>query len=40
MPAGAIDSTADGDPEPMIRMFERLVDKRRARLLDQRIAAQ
>ena len=37
---GAIDSTADGDPEPMIRMFERLVDKRRARLLDQRIAAQ
>jgi hypothetical protein len=36
---GAIDSTVDGDPEPMIRMFERLVDKRRARLLDQRIVA-
>lgn len=37
--SGAIDSSVDADPEPMIRMFERLVDKRRARLLDQRLAA-
>jgi hypothetical protein len=36
---GAVD-TADGGPEPMIRMFARLVDKRRAQLAAFQVAAQ
>lgn len=37
---GAIDSSAEGDPRPMMRMFERLVKKRRAQLAAVPIAAQ
>ncbi|MFN3891876.1 MAG: TAXI family TRAP transporter solute-binding subunit [Beijerinckiaceae bacterium] len=37
---GAIDTEAAGDPEPMIRMFERLVDKRRSQLAALQTAAQ
>lgn len=37
---GAIDTAADGDPAPMIRMFERLVEKRRAQVAAMRVAAQ
>lgn len=36
----AAGSASDGDPEPVIRMFERLVDKRRAQLAALQTAAQ
>ena len=37
---GAVDSAGGADPEPMIRMFERLVDKRRMQLAALQTAAQ
>ncbi len=37
---GVIDSAAEADPEPIIRMFERLVEKRRAQIAALQVAAQ